>query len=110
VFRESEPPRLAAAFGVDRELAVHLVDRYGARAAEVAERWASMAACRTPLVADEPECFAELCYQAEEEMTQCAADHLLRRTRLGLLHPELLNSELKWPDGRPFGTLRSTCG
>ncbi len=109
VFRESEPARLASALGLDRELAAHLVDRYGARAGTVAVRWASVSTCQRPVVAGEPECWAELYVQADEEMAQCAADHLLRRTRLGLFHAELLDTELKWPGGQPLGTFRSPC-
>jgi glycerol-3-phosphate dehydrogenase len=108
-FRESEPARLASVFGMDQDLASHLVDRYGGRAGAVAERWASVSAYRQPVVAGEPECWAELKVQADEEMSQCAADHLLRRTRLGLFHPELLNTEMKWPCGQPLGTFRPSC-
>jgi glycerol-3-phosphate dehydrogenase len=47
-----------------------------------------------PVVAGEPDLRAEFVYQREHEMAVCPADHLLRRTRLGLFKPELLDRPL----------------
>jgi glycerol-3-phosphate dehydrogenase len=42
------------------------------------------------VVEDEPDLLAELAYQRDHEMAVTPEDFLLRRTRLGLFHPELL--------------------
>ena len=44
-------------------------------------------------IAGEPEIRAEFAYHREHEMAQTPADSLLRRTRLGLFHPDLLRTE-----------------
>jgi glycerol-3-phosphate dehydrogenase len=41
-------------------------------------------------VSGEPDLLAEFAYQREQEMALAPADYLLRRTRLGLFHPDLL--------------------
>jgi glycerol-3-phosphate dehydrogenase len=47
-----------------------------------------------PVVAGEPDLWAEFAYQRDHEMALYQADHLLRRTRLGLFRPELLKRGL----------------
>jgi glycerol-3-phosphate dehydrogenase len=42
-------------------------------------------------VPDEPDLQVEFVYQCEHEMAISDKDFLLRRTRLGLFHPELLD-------------------
>jgi glycerol-3-phosphate dehydrogenase len=42
------------------------------------------------IVPSEPDVLAEFAYQRAHEMALMPADFLLRRTRLGLFHPELL--------------------
>jgi glycerol-3-phosphate dehydrogenase len=84
-FREREPVRLASRLGMDLAAARHLVKRYGTRAEDVAGRgdW-------RPMYPGEPDLQGEAAYQREEEMAIRSEDVLLRRTRLGLFHPELL--------------------
>ena len=68
----------------------HLVDRYGRRAPEVfayIEAEPALARCAHP---DEPDLAAEFAYQRDHEMALFPADFLLRRTRLGLFHPDRL--------------------
>jgi glycerol-3-phosphate dehydrogenase len=79
-----ERHRLAAA------AARHLVGRYGRHALDVAGYLDGAPDLAQPIVAGEPDLRAELPYQRDHEMALCQADHLLRRTRLGLFHPELL--------------------
>ena len=43
-----------------------------------------------PVIESEPDLWAEFAYQRDHEMAVTPADFLLRRTRLGLFHPELL--------------------
>jgi glycerol-3-phosphate dehydrogenase len=88
---EFEPQAVAALtrrFGLAEPSARHLVRRYGARCSEVA-RYLTPALAR-PIIAGEPDLLVELAYQREQEMAVRVEDFLLRRTRLGLFHPELL--------------------
>jgi glycerol-3-phosphate dehydrogenase len=89
---EYEPAAVAALghkHGLAAPAARHLVRRYGRRAAEVAAYLAGRPELREPIVPGEPDLRAELAYQRDREMALFPADHLLRRTRLGLFHPGL---------------------
>jgi glycerol-3-phosphate dehydrogenase len=72
------------------ESARHLVDRYGRHAEDVAAYLDGAPGRAAPIVEGEPDLEAELPYQREHEMALYRADHLLRRTRLGLFRPDLL--------------------
>jgi glycerol-3-phosphate dehydrogenase len=76
--------------GLAQAAARHLVDRYGRRAPEVAAYLGWAPELAGSLVEGEPDLRAEWPYQRDHEMALCRADHLLRRTRLGLFHPDLL--------------------
>jgi glycerol-3-phosphate dehydrogenase len=71
----------------------HLWARYGRHADEVLALLLDPTLAR-PIVPGEPDILAELPYQRENEMAIYPADHLLRRLRLGLYHPELLKTPL----------------
>ena len=79
---------LGRRFGLAEASARHLVRRYGRRWEEVA-RLLTPARAR-PIIKGEPDLVVELAYQREHEMAVRPEDFLLRRTRLGLFHPELL--------------------
>jgi glycerol-3-phosphate dehydrogenase len=81
--------------GLTPEQAGHLVDRYGRRAADVASYLERAPELARPIVAREPDLRVELPYQRDHEMAVCQADHLLRRTRLGLFRPDLLAPSAK---------------
>jgi glycerol-3-phosphate dehydrogenase len=89
VFRESEAARLVSDLGMSPSAAGHLVGRYG-RCAEGVARFGNW----QPIHAEEPDLEGELLYHREQEMAVLPGDFLLRRTRLGLFHPELLTSGL----------------
>jgi glycerol-3-phosphate dehydrogenase len=76
-------------YGLSAEAAAHLIRRYGRRAVEVAAYLDKRPELRGPLVPGEPDLRVELLYQRDHEMALYPADHLLRRTRLGLFHPGL---------------------
>lgn len=78
--------------GLPETSACHLVNRYGIHATEVAAYLERNSALAVPIIAGEPDLLVELAYQREHEMAISPADHLLRRTRLGLLRPNLLTS------------------
>jgi glycerol-3-phosphate dehydrogenase len=90
-FEPAEVGDLRARWGLDEEAARHLVRRYGRRAAEVAAYLGREPALRRGVVAGEPDLLAEFAYQRDEEMALFLGDFLLRRTRLGLFRPELLD-------------------
>jgi glycerol-3-phosphate dehydrogenase len=89
-FARSETAALGAWDGLGPAAAAHLVNRYGRRAADVAAYLKGDAAGGLPAVPGEPDLRAEFAYQRDHEMAVFPADHLLRRTRLGLFHPKLL--------------------
>jgi glycerol-3-phosphate dehydrogenase len=89
-FASQEPARLAKECGLSREAATHLVNRYGRRAADVAAYVHTHPESGRPIVAGEPDLRVELLYQRDHEMAVLPEDSLLRRTRLGLFHGELL--------------------
>jgi glycerol-3-phosphate dehydrogenase len=81
---------LRSGYQLEEASARHLVGRYGTRAGTVAGYALRDPDLAGPLVAGEPDLRAELAYQRDYEMACRPADFLLRRTRLGLFHPELL--------------------
>ena len=83
-------PKLGTRPHLKPEAARHLLDRYGCRAFEVAAYLDHDPTLAEPVVEGEPDLRAELAYQRDREMAVTPADFLLRRTRLGLFHPELL--------------------
>jgi glycerol-3-phosphate dehydrogenase len=89
-FAPSEITSLTTRCHFDEQTARHLVERYGRRAVEVADYADRDPALGRRVVADEPDVLAEFAYQRDHEMAQTPADFLLRRTRLGLFHPDLL--------------------
>ncbi len=89
-FRQSAIAELTRPCQLDEDTATHLVARYGRRAIEVADYVHRNAALSRRVHAEEPDIFAEFVYQRDHEMALTSADFLLRRTRLGLFHPELL--------------------
>ncbi len=92
---------LKAVWGLHEEAATHLVSRYGRRAFDVAAQLGRDPALRAPVVLGEPDLLAEFAYQREQEMALAPADFLLRRTRLGLFHPELLTPPPAWLKAPP---------
>jgi glycerol-3-phosphate dehydrogenase len=91
-FVPSATAHLADAFGMARPTAAHLVERYGRRAEEIARMTQKNPELLLPVVKEEPEIQAEFLYHREHEMARTPADFLLRRTRLGLFRPELLQN------------------
>jgi glycerol-3-phosphate dehydrogenase len=89
-FQDRAVPRLRQA-GLQDSSARHLVHRYGQRAIDVMEYVKRDAALMEKIHPDEPDIRAELAYQHEHEMAVFPDDFLLRRTRVGLFHPELLS-------------------
>jgi glycerol-3-phosphate dehydrogenase len=99
-FAAAETAVLRSRYGLSEEAARHLVQRYGLRARDVAEYVQRDPALARPVVEGEPDLQAEFAYQRGHEMALYPADHLLRRTRLGLFRPDLLlsiNSESPRP-------------
>jgi glycerol-3-phosphate dehydrogenase len=94
-FARTETARLSGLDSLSPGAAGHLVQRYGVRAADVAAYLTNNSAGAAPVVAGEPDMEVEFTYQREHEMAIIPTDYLLRRTRLGLFHPELLK--------KPFG-------
>jgi glycerol-3-phosphate dehydrogenase len=89
-FLAGETTILANRHGLSPDAARHLVKRYGRRAADVAAYLDRDPAGREPVVEGEPDLAVEFAYQRDQEMAIYPADHLLRRTRLGLFRPHLL--------------------
>jgi glycerol-3-phosphate dehydrogenase len=88
------PP--SAAYPLPEGAWQHLLSRYGRRAHDVAAYLADDPALVQPVVEGEPELRVEFVYQRRHEMALFPEDFLLRRTRLGLFHPQLLmNAKLK---------------
>jgi glycerol-3-phosphate dehydrogenase len=77
-------------YRLDEASARHLVDRYGARASDVAAPLASKPQLAQRVLPDEPDLLVEFAYQRAQEMAVFPADHWLRRTRLGLFHAEAM--------------------
>jgi glycerol-3-phosphate dehydrogenase len=83
---------LRSRHGLDEAAAWHLVKRYGRRACEVAAYLERDPGLARPVLEGEPDLHAEFAYQRDHEMALYPADHLLRRTRLGLFYPRLLQA------------------
>ncbi len=105
-FRDQETQSLAAMYCMNPQITQQLVDRYGCRAGALLGETGSDEQSRQPIIRGELDIQAELPYHAHHEMAVCVADSLLRRTRLGLLHPELSAADLKWPVAGNCGTLK----
>ncbi len=88
-FAPQETARLIDSYGCDESLAGHLVNRYGRCAGEVAKVIAERGEWQ-PVVPGELDVVGEWEYQRRAEMAMTRADHLLRRSRIGMWHPELL--------------------
>ncbi len=88
-FLQRTQAELCDRLGLDVPTAAHLVERYGRRVGEVVA-YLRRPGGLEPVAAGEPELRGEWEYQRAHEMALFPADHLLRRTRLGLLRPELL--------------------
>ena len=89
VFRQRTLIALEKA-GLSPPAARHLVDRYGRRAPEVLAYIQAQPALARQAHPDEPDLAAEFAYQRDHEMALFPADFLLRRTRIGLFHPDHL--------------------
>jgi glycerol-3-phosphate dehydrogenase len=89
-FEPSMTADLCRRCAVSHEGAGHLVRRYGRRAEDVAEYIKRQPELARPVVEGEPDLVAEFAYQRDFEMAVRPADFLLRRTRLGLFHADLL--------------------
>ena len=90
-FEPAAVDSLQRRYGLAEEEARHLVGRYGRRAEDVAAYLERDPALRGRVVPEEPDLLAEFAYQRDHEMAMTPADFLLRRTRLGLFRPELLD-------------------
>jgi glycerol-3-phosphate dehydrogenase len=99
-FQQTEASTLRRAHGLSERSARHLVERYGRRAADVAAYLTGRPSLAAPVIEGEPDLRVEFEYQREHEMALYPADHLLRRTRLGLFHPALLESERCQPTAK----------
>ncbi len=89
-FEPTALAELGRRHGLAEETARHLLRRYGRRAFDVAAYLTHDPKLAEPVFPGEPDQRAELPYQRDQEMAMRPADFLLRRTRLGLFHPELL--------------------
>lgn len=89
-FAPAESQRLCSRFEISESAAIHLVRRYGRRASEVAALAQGRVNLMEQVVPDAPDLRVEFLYHRKEEMALRPADFLLRRTRLGLLYPHLL--------------------
>jgi glycerol-3-phosphate dehydrogenase len=96
-FAKGARRRLVTACRLDEVAAQHLLDRYGRRAEDVAHFIGRDPQLRRRVVAEEPDLLAEFVYQREYEMAIRPEDYLLRRTRLGLFHPQLLGHPIPLP-------------
>lgn len=97
-FRAATIRTLTSTCQLSEGTATHLVERYGQRAVEVVDYLHRDAALGVRVVDGEPDILAEFAYQRDHEMALTPADFLLRRTRLGLFHPELLRNPPLLPD------------
>ena len=93
-FVTTESARLAKQYSLPDSAASHLVHRYGRRASVVASYLRDRPHLACPVMSGEPDLQVELPYQRDHEMACYPADHLLRRTRLGLFHPHLLQAAM----------------
>ena len=88
-FAPHELSAIQTEFGCSEPLARHLVNRYGRQAQTLAtiirERGEDQ-----PVIAGEPDVIGEWAYRRTEEMALTRSDLLLRRSRIGMWHEELL--------------------
>ncbi len=91
VFLAEAIGQLMRRFGLAEATARRLVERYGTHVEHVADYLATPAA-REPLTPGEPELRGELTYQRDHEMALFPADHFLRRMRIGIFRPALLQT------------------
>lgn len=94
VFRARERAALGKR-GIDAPLADHLIGRYGRRARDVARVLLRDPELMEEVAGGEPERIGELVYQREREYARTPADHLFRRTRLGLYRPDLTEADVE---------------
>jgi glycerol-3-phosphate dehydrogenase len=80
--------------GLSASAAWHLVHRYGRHAEDVMQYIRRAPGLAQPIHPEESDLCAELLYQRDHEMAIYPADFLLRRTRIGLFHPERLQQPL----------------
>ncbi len=108
-WREALPALRARArgLGLSRRAVLHLLRRYGTRAAGILDLIATRPELAAPLAEGHPHVAAEVVVAAREEMAVTVADVLVRRTRLALLLPghgleiaprvaSLMGEELGW--------------
>jgi glycerol-3-phosphate dehydrogenase len=93
-FEPAAVSALCSRHGLDTQSARHLVGRYGQCALDVAAYLERDRTLAEPVLPDEPDLRVEFAYQRDHEMAIYPADHLLRRTRLGLFRPGLLPTAL----------------
>jgi glycerol-3-phosphate dehydrogenase len=79
----------------------HLLGRYGSRAYDLAAYVTENPELARPVIAGEPDLHVEFVYQRRQEMALYDEDFLLRRTRLGLFHPELLRGDMPASSNTP---------
>lgn len=101
-FAENEVDAMRRRYRIDVEGAWHLVDRYGRRAGDVARYLAARPDLAEPIIEGYPDRRVEFLYQRDQEMALRPGDFLLRRTRLGLVRPDLLKAPPDF-DPRPPG-------
>jgi glycerol-3-phosphate dehydrogenase len=90
-YKQAAVRELSRRYGLPATTAGHLVQRYGRQAGAVASLLPDRPGLAGPVVEGEPDIRAEFVYQREHEMACVPEDFLLRRTRLGLFRPELLD-------------------
>jgi len=91
VFEQRETEAISKTYSWELSTAAHLVNRYGTNARRVAEVIRERHEDQL-LAVDESDLIGEWAYQRGEEMAMTPADHLLRRSRIGLWRPELLSA------------------
>lgn len=95
-YRQAEVESLKRKQGLDPDFARHLVNRYGRRVEDIKALGQVQAELWEPIVPGEPDLRVEFLFHQQQEMASLPEDYLLRRTRLGLFHPHLLQ-QLPWP-------------
>jgi glycerol-3-phosphate dehydrogenase len=95
-YRQTEVESLMRGPGLDAVAAGHLVNRYGRRVEDIKVLGWDQPELWQPIVAGEPDLRVEFLFHRAQEMAVLPEDYLLRRTRLGLFHPQLLQ-KLPWP-------------
>jgi glycerol-3-phosphate dehydrogenase len=85
---DSSPQEQGRRLGLTESSITHLVGRYGAQATAVMAYIQNDPGLAQSIVENEADMLAEIAYQREHEMALYSADHFLRRSRLGLLHPK----------------------